>query len=169
MKSTVFKLFTTCILTTLYIFTGCEKDDNGANSSTWHKYTAGFYSDGSKYIPCYWVDKYKVDLPINGTDGYAFSIKVSDDKVYTAGYYYDESKSIPCYWLGTNRYDLPGDGTHQAYAYSIALSGNMVYTAGYYMEGSKYVPCFWNGTTRNDLQGDGIHNAYAPGIQWWWY
>lgn len=76
-------------------------------------YTAGYYGNGGKSIPCYWAgtteaDTAKTDLPGGSGSHYeqARSVFVKDGMVYTAGGYSNGVKQIPCYWRGTERIDL---------------------------------------------------------------
>lgn len=83
-------------------------------------YMTGHYADGTKYIPCLWVDGAKTDLPGDSQDGShvadAGAIVISGSTICIGGKYYTGSRESACYWSirgGTiTRTDLPGDGTH---------------------------------------------------------
>jgi hypothetical protein len=118
-------------------------------------YAAGYYSDGSKKIPCFWYGSKgtagnKVDLPGGLYDAVAQSVcRSAGGTTYTAGYFDDGSKQVPCYWEGVTGHPLAGDGTHDAQATGIVYNtyGSHAFISGWYGTGTATVACFWDAVT----------------------
>ena len=129
-----------------------------AESSSPTLYAAGFYQDGGKRIPCYWVESRKIDLRGDGLhDAQANCVFVPLwGVVYTAGYFSDGNKQVPCRWTGTARTDLPCSAGGEVFSIYVSPEG-WPYAAGYYLGhgGAEQIPCYWAGTTRVDLPRGG--------------
>ena len=81
-------------------------------------YTAGYYSNGSIDIACYWKNGAKTDLETTNNSN-ANAIAVAGSDVYVAGWYYDGSNNVACYWKGTAKTDL---STDESYANGIVVT-----------------------------------------------
>ena len=72
--------------------------------STGTPYTDGRRSDGTKWIPCYWVGTQRYDLPGDsmdltpGRNADTGGFIHAGDVLYVSGDYYDGSKQVACYW-----------------------------------------------------------------------
>ncbi len=115
-------------------------------------YTAGWCSNGSTTIACFWTNGSRTDLP--GEGGIARSIFVSGDTVYVAGFVGD----TPCFWTNGSRTDLP-TGKKSGWANSIFVSGNTVYVAGCTSLPFQFSPCYWTNGTRTDLADFGTADS----------
>ena len=75
-------------------------------------YAAGYYTDYTVNVPCYWEGTNKHDLPSSAESngGYATSIAVAGGTVYAAGIDTSgaDNKEVACSWVGSQRSELPG-------------------------------------------------------------
>jgi hypothetical protein len=140
-------------------------------------YTAGWYTDASGTIACYWKNGVKTDLTNTSSIAYAraSAIFVSGSDVYVAGYYIDSGVYHACYWKngGTPIPLAVVPAPDSVTVTSIYVSGTDVYVAGYYTNGtgssSISVACYWNNSTgtmtKTDLTDTSLSTyARASGI-----
>lgn len=125
---------------------GSSSNPGNGNPSNAQILIAGFYSEGSKNLPCYWkITAGVANLTPLQHDDYnteAYSVYFSNNTVYTAGDYMDDDgNSFPCYWRDYVKINL---GAGEGHAQSIFVSGDRVYIAGFYNNGTKNIPCYWS-------------------------
>ncbi len=151
MKKTIILL---CLFLLLLLSLGGCSGADGSKLPT--IYTAGYYDNGTTYVPCYWTDGKKTDLVSGSLGGLAASISVSNGTVYIGG----ETDTGPCYWTNGVEHDLTPTN---AIVRGISVSDGTVFSAGSYWSGTAEVACFWTGSSEQDLPGDG-HSAEAYAI-----
>ena len=132
-------------------------------------YTAGWYTDASGTIACYWKNGVKIDLPVLPThDGVTVtSIYVIDSVVYVAGSYTNGLDSVAFSWkTGDSTWTYLFLPAHDSVTVtSIYVSGSNVYVAGWYTASGKTIACYWlNGTMTYHTDPSLIAYARAFGI-----
>ncbi|MCX7029616.1 MAG: chitobiase/beta-hexosaminidase C-terminal domain-containing protein [Spirochaetes bacterium] len=116
-------------------------------------YTAGWYYQGTRYYPCYWMGTNRTVID-NGTafDAESNSVWVDGNgNVFTCGW----RKVQPYKWavrtFGSNLFYINDSLLYDAEATSIWYDGSYQYTAGWYENGSTRIPCYWKDAGRTDL------------------
>ena len=138
-------------------------------------YAAGWYNDGSKDRPCYWIVDWRTTPPTTTRQdllapgdygGEATSLVVLGNTVYTAGLYKTATGTgVPCYWVNQNNPTSLNllSGTRYGYAEAIAVAGGTVFTAG--RCGPDSIPCYWRGTSPTALPlPTGAVGGWAEGV-----
>ncbi len=146
---------------------GCSNSSGGGGGSNPGVYIAGYYSNGTRKIACYWKDGAKTDLTDPGPtdsngEAEAQAIFVDGENIYVAGFYKDDSggQYVASYWKNGSITDLT-DGSTDAKAYALyVVSGPDVYVAGYYNSGAKRQAAYWVNSSGNlnNLDDDGAGN-----------
>jgi len=120
-------------------------------------YSAGYYfsNEVGKWIPCYWINKTKYDLPTPdyaNLGGKANSIFIYNDSIYISGEWIAASGNEfinPCYWIDGVYHELPSsDGTFPSENIGTCrgfTKGIYVYNNSVYILGVLYVPdpAYW--------------------------
>lgn len=109
-------------------------------------YVAGFYSEGTYDVPCYWVnvEEFPQELPIGAGDGRATDIWVQDGTVYVSGYYeasLSSAERTAAYWADGSRVDLTSAGV-DATATGIAASSDEMVIPGTLYD-TQNTPVYW--------------------------
>jgi hypothetical protein len=154
---------------------GSQEDANSITVAGSDVYVAGAYRTAGAFIPCYWKNGRRIDLPfegerfwlgIYGGEGTRLnSIIVVGSDVYVAGEYTNRNYvSKAQYWKNNTRTDLLGG--KNSYANSIAVVGSDVYVSGFYNEVSDInKACYWKNNTKIDLPVPaGATNSNTSGI-----
>jgi hypothetical protein len=159
---------------------GAIGETSGITVTNGKVYVSGWYSRGFPgigYVPCYWVDGTRVDLPIppiSYSSGIAMGISIYDGKVYVSGQLFtggggtsggtsanrsssgEEAFNNYCYWVDGTRVDLslpPGsEMTDPLPGTNITVQGGDVYMTGWYYDKDDIdIYCYWKNGNRIDL------------------
>ncbi|MBN1523894.1 MAG: chitobiase/beta-hexosaminidase C-terminal domain-containing protein [Spirochaetales bacterium] len=135
--------------------------------------SAGSYSNGVRFNPCFWLEGIRYDLPVaDGYEANAFRSVPYAGKIYTVGSLSSidgEYTTHACYWINQTLVDLDDEGgISNAYGIAIDKTDGTVYTAGIYQTGTgedEYrTACYWRNTERIDLPSGTEGYAAAAGI-----
>ena len=131
--------------------------------------TAGYFVNANHYvIPAYWKNNTKANLPKDGYDGEAVTVKLKSNgtAVYggtvTVQRFFGDA-DVPAYWVNTQKKvcDIgnPNQGWQNSGVHGLHLEGNTVYQAGWRMNMEGQYPTYWKNQAKYPLPGATVNGT----------